>query len=160
MGIQQGGSSNSNTNVKIKLCGLEPWVPLPQDCSKPRAEAEASPPHNEVFMLVVAKIDYCYTVYTYTFVQEHSRTIVACKASKYSIAESCARTMALDFFQAAAALAQVSQWQAMASPQALQMYGNYVRPVPIKIGKGLKYSLVQPCVKHWTKVLWSQLMVP
>lgn len=50
--------------------------------------------------------------------------MVACKASKYSIAESCARTMALDFFQAAAALAQVSQWQAMACPQALQMYAS------------------------------------
>lgn len=32
--------------------------------------------------------------------------------------------MALDFFQAAAALAQVSQWQAMACPQALQMYAS------------------------------------
>lgn len=101
------------------------------------------------------------TAYTYTFVQEHSRNMVACKASKYSIAESCARTMALDFFQAAAALAQVSQWQAMACPQALQMYGNdYLHPVPIKIGKGLKYSLAQPCVKRWTKVLWSQLPLP
>lgn len=43
-------------NVKIKLCGLESWVPLRQDCSKPRGGAEASPPHDEVFILELAKI--------------------------------------------------------------------------------------------------------
>ena len=43
-------------NVKIKLCGLESWVPLRQDCSKPRGGVEASPPHDEVFILELAKI--------------------------------------------------------------------------------------------------------